>query len=89
MKKNETIFAKNFARNCEKKTWNIRRLVDDSFIPANQKTSVLYRRLSDIKAQLQITLKPTPLSSTLPNKKAVSKAAAKAGKNFQDEDENA
>ena len=32
-----------------KKTWNIRRLVDDSFVPANQRTSVLYCRLSDFK----------------------------------------
>ena len=33
------IFAKNFARNYEKKknTWNIRRLVDESFIPATQR----------------------------------------------------
>ena len=27
--------------------WNIRRLVDESFVPANQRTSVLYWRLSD------------------------------------------
>ena len=34
----EMILAKNFARYCEKKnnTWNIRCLVDDSFVPANQ-----------------------------------------------------
>ena len=32
------MFAKNFARNYEKNdTWNIRRLVDKSFVPANQR----------------------------------------------------
>ena len=31
------IFAKNFARNYEKNTWNIRRLVDESFVPVNQR----------------------------------------------------
>ena len=32
------IFAKNFARNYEKidNTWNIRDLVDESFVPANR-----------------------------------------------------
>ena len=37
------IFVKNFARNDEKKnnTWNIRRLVDDSFGPSFQQTSVI------------------------------------------------
>ena len=35
----EMIFAKIFARNYEKKnnTWNIRRLVDESFVPATQR----------------------------------------------------
>ena len=33
----------------KKYTWNIRRLVDESFVPANQQTSVLYCRLSDFK----------------------------------------
>ena len=39
-----------FARNYENKndTWNIRRLVDESFVPANLQTSVLYCRLSDL-----------------------------------------
>ena len=43
------IFVKNFARNYEKMndTWNIRFLVDESFVPANQQTSVLYCRLTD------------------------------------------
>ena len=45
----ETIFAKNFERNYEKKnTWNIRCFVDESFVPATQQTSVLYLRLSDL-----------------------------------------
>ena len=30
--------------------WNIRRLVNDSFVPANQRTSVLYCRLSHFRA---------------------------------------
>ena len=35
----EMIFAKNFARNYEKKdnTWNIRHLVDESFVTATQR----------------------------------------------------
>ena len=37
MKKNERIFAENFARNYEKNnTWNIRRLVDETIVPATQ-----------------------------------------------------
>ena len=39
-------------RNHEKnKAWNIRHLVDESFIPATQQTRVLYCRLSDFRAQ--------------------------------------
>ena len=39
-------------RNHEKnKVWNIRHLVDESFIPATQQTRVLYCRLSDFRAQ--------------------------------------
>ena len=35
-------------RNYEKKnTWNFRRLVDESFVPSAQRTSVLYCRLTD------------------------------------------
>ena len=42
------VFAKNFARFYGKKnTWNIRRLVDKSFVPSAQRTSVLYCRLTD------------------------------------------
>ena len=29
--------------------WNIRRLVDESFVPASQRTIVLYCRLTDFK----------------------------------------
>ena len=46
------IFAKNSARNYEKNdTWNIGRLVDKSFVPANQQTSLLYCRWSDFTKQ--------------------------------------
>ena len=31
----------------KKTTWNIRRLVDDSFVPSARRTSVLYCRLTD------------------------------------------
>ena len=47
------IFAKNFARNYEKTiihTWNIRQLVNESFVPATQRTSVLYWRLTDFRS---------------------------------------
>ena len=42
-------FCKEFCKKLWKKnhTWNIRRLVDESFVPANQRPSVLYWRLSD------------------------------------------
>ena len=45
----ERVFAKFFARFYEKKnnTWNIRPLVDKSFVPSAQQTSVLYCRLTD------------------------------------------
>ena len=45
------IFAKNFARNCEKKkSWNIRPLVAGSFVQTNQRPSVIYHRLTDFKS---------------------------------------
>ena len=37
---------RNYKKN---NAWNIRRLVDESFVQANQRTSVLYCRLSDFK----------------------------------------
>ena len=44
------IFAENYARFYEKKnTWNIRRLVDDSFVPSSKRPSVLYCKLTDFK----------------------------------------
>ena len=33
----------------KKNTWNVRRLVYESFVPRAQRTSVLYCRLSDFK----------------------------------------
>ena len=38
-------FIRNYKNN---NAWNIRRLVDESFVLANQQTSVLYCRLSDL-----------------------------------------
>ena len=35
---------RNYRKN---NAWNIRRLVDELFVPANNRTSVLYCRLSD------------------------------------------
>ena len=44
----------------KKNTWNIRRLVDESFVPSAQRTSVLYCRLTDFyicicRGQLYLT----------------------------------
>ena len=36
---------------CPKSVRNIRRLVDESFVPATQRTSVLHCRLSNLKAE--------------------------------------
>ena len=42
----ERIFSKNFARNHEKNnTWNIRRLVDDSFVPSSKRPNLNWRIL--------------------------------------------
>ena len=50
------MFAKNFARNHEKKsTWNIRYLVDNSFVPSSKQTSILYCKLTDFNYYLVIT----------------------------------
>ena len=44
----ETFECPKSIRNYEKKnTWNVRRLVDESFVPSAQRTSILYCRLSD------------------------------------------
>ena len=41
----------NSIRNYEKrKTWNVRRLVDESFVPPAPQTSVLYCRLLDLQS---------------------------------------
>ena len=37
---------RNYKKN---NAWNIRCLVDESFVPVNQQTCVLYCRLSDLK----------------------------------------
>ena len=47
-------------RNYEKNNaWNIRRLVDESFVPANQRTSELYCRLSENRWCLDFYLDQT------------------------------
>ena len=49
LKKNEMSFeCPKSVRNYEKNTWNIRRLVDESFVLSVQWTSELYYRLSDL-----------------------------------------
>ena len=50
------MFANNFAKVLWKKnnTLNIRCLVDESFVPANQRTNVLYCRLSDFCMYVQL-----------------------------------
>ena len=42
------VFAKNFARFYDT-TWNIRRLVNELFVPSAQQTRVLYCRLTGFK----------------------------------------
>ena len=59
IKKNKKIIWKDFCKEfCKKSwkknnTWNIRHLVDESFVPANQQTRVLYCRLSDFRRLLR------------------------------------
>ena len=49
-------FCKEFCKILwEKNTWNIRHLVDKTFVPSAQRTSVLYSRLTDFKMQERIT----------------------------------
>ena len=47
-----------YIRNYEKRicTWNVRHLVDESFVPSTQQTSVLYCRLSDFKLFLMMAV---------------------------------
>ena len=40
----------------KKNTWNFKRLVDDSFVPLAQRTSVLYSRLTDFIIHSKIKL---------------------------------
>ena len=40
----------------KKNTWNIRLLVDDSFVPSSQQTSVIYCRLMDLMSAFSIVL---------------------------------
>ena len=44
------VFAKNFIKK-KGNTWSIRRLVDKSFVPSAQRTSILYCRLSDFNLE--------------------------------------
>ena len=35
-------------------TWNIRRLVNDSFVPSSKRPSVLYCKLTDLRIQMRV-----------------------------------
>ena len=45
---------RNYKKN---NAWNIRRLVNESFVPPSQQTSILYCRLSDFKSNNKLLLK--------------------------------
>ena len=47
--KTKSFECPNSIRNYEKNAWNIRRLIDESFVPSTQRASVLYYRLSDFR----------------------------------------
>ena len=53
---NWKAFCKVFCKKSWKNnnTWNIRRLVDDSFVPSSQRPSVIYQRLTDFRKQKDI-----------------------------------
>ena len=53
------IFAKIFARNYEKKNniWNIRHLVNESFVPATQRPSILYMKIVGFHVSLATMLR--------------------------------
>ena len=59
IKKNKKInwkdFFKEFCKKSWKKnnTWNIRRLVDDSFVPSSNRPGVIYCRLTDFSTECQ------------------------------------
>ena len=55
------ITTKNFARN---HTWNIRRLVDDSFVPSSKQPSVSYSKLADFNIEdCQIYSSPSDIEN--------------------------
>ena len=61
------IFAKNFARNYEKKnTWNIRRMVNESFGPATQRIilKIIIRPKYGAPAKYSPKMKTVQLHST-------------------------
>jgi hypothetical protein len=75
----ERLSAKYFTRNYEKKnTWNIRRLVDQSFVPLAQWTSVLYCRLSDLRENK--TNKSEPIAEKKKVEKKRKKVKERLGK---------
>ena len=39
-------------KNVKKNTWNIRLLVDDSFVPSSKQPSVIYCRLTDFTSKI-------------------------------------
>ena len=47
--KTQSSECPNSIRNYEKNDWNIRCLIDESFIPSTQRANVLYYRLSDFR----------------------------------------
>ena len=49
----------------KKNTWNVKRLVDDSFVPSAQRPSVLYSRLTVFKALLKTVASLTVLEGNL------------------------
>ena len=53
-------YSKNYEKN---NAWNIRRLVNESFVPATQQTSVLYCRLSDFSTIIIAILLERPFIS--------------------------
>ena len=58
--KNWKGFCKEFCKTlCKKSTWNIKRLVDESFVLSAQRTSVLYCRLLDFWKVVHMTRNKT------------------------------
>ena len=61
MKNQSTLFEK------KKSTWNVRCLVDESFVPSAQQTSALYCRLTDFWRVCASSALSTPFFSTVGN----------------------